>query len=70
MVNSENGIGRAEELAYQYLSGRLSSNECPDLSQLVQDTRNGKISVDDFVNIIDFHLKENDKMDKLNKEVL
>jgi len=55
-------MDRAEEIADKYLDGRLSCEVCPDLNQLIEDTRSGKMSKDEFIDIIRFHLENLDKV--------
>jgi hypothetical protein len=64
-----NKFREAEELASAFIEGRRRSDDCPHLNQLVEQVREGTLSRDEFVEIIDFHLKENERRERL-KEVI
>lgn len=51
-------MDKAEVLAEDFISGRLSCDECPDLTTLVEAVRNSEMPKKEFVEIIERHLQK------------
>jgi hypothetical protein len=66
---ASNELSRAEEVAEGLLASVRTSDDCPHLTQLIEQVNEGSLPKEEFVDIIATHLKENEKMERL-KEVV
>jgi hypothetical protein len=63
---SEPTEGRSEHISDDLIEGRMECDDCPDLKKLVESVKRNELGREEFEQIIDYHLKINEEIDKLN----